>query len=128
MDYKNLPDTELAKIMVNYINRVDHLRQMIAQYLDHSDGGAIPADRIKATYKELKYELRDDAAYLDLVRNYNGSELYMDAFRPSIREAYAFGFGESVNSKISQAFYSTVADAHYKLTKIYSLEEWGQFM
>ena len=31
MDYKNLSDSELASIMVNYINRVEHLQELIAE-------------------------------------------------------------------------------------------------
>lgn len=128
MDFKNMSDAELASVMVNYINRVAHLRDLVGRYIDGTDGGNMSADRIRDLYKQLKDELREDAKYLDLVRNYNGSTLYMGAFRPSIREAAAFGFTVPVNRAINQQFFSAVADAHYKLTKIYSLEEWGNMM
>lgn len=128
MDFKNMSDVELASVMVNYINRVAHLRDLVGRYIDGTDGGNIPADRIRDLYKQLKDELREDAKYLDLVRNYNGSTLYMGAFRPSIREAAAFGFTVPVNRAINQQFFGAVADAHYKLTKIYTLEEWGSMM
>lgn len=128
MDFKNMTDSELASIMANYINRVAHLKDLVARYLDGSDHGNITADNIRILYKQLKNELRSDANYLDLVRNYNGTDLYMYYFRPSIREASAFGFTVPVNGAINQQFYGSVADAHYKLTKYYSLEKWGQLM
>lgn len=128
MDFKNMSDAELASVMVNYINRVAHLKDLVGRYIDGTDGGNMPADRIRDLYKQLKDELREDAKYLDLVRNYNGSTLYMRAFRPSIREAAAFGFTVPVNRAINQQFFGSVADAHYKLTKFYSLEEWGNMM
>lgn len=128
MDYKNMTDSELASVMVNYINRVAHLRDLVGRYIEGTDGGNIPVDRIKDLYKQLKDELREDTKYLDSVRNYNGSDLYMGAFRPSIREAAAFGFTIPVSRTVNQQFFGAVADAHYKLTKIYSLEEWGSLM
>ena len=128
MDFKNMRDSELASVMVNYITRVSHLQDLVGRYIDGTDGGAVPANRIKDLYKQLKDELREDANYLDLVRNSNGSNLYMCAFRPSIREAAAFGFTVPVNRAINQQFFGAVADAYYKLTKIYSLDEWGSLM
>lgn len=128
MDYKNMSDAELASVMVNYINRVAHLRDLVSRYIAETNGRNIPADRIKDLYKQLKNELREDAKYLGLVCNYNGSNLYMGAFRPSIRMAATFGFTVPVNRAINQQFFGAVADAHYQLTKIYSLEEWGKLM
>lgn len=128
MDFKNMSDSEIASVMVNYITRISHLQELVGRYIDGTDRGSIPADRIKDLYKQLKDELREDAKYLDLVRNSNGSDLYMCAFRPSIRDAAAFGFTVPVNGAINQRFFGAVADAHYKLTKIYSLEEWGSLM
>lgn len=60
MDYKNLSDSELASIMVNYINRVEHLQEMIAGYIDSFNHGSIQQDRIKDEYRRLKYELREN--------------------------------------------------------------------
>ena len=128
MDYKNMPDSELASIMVSYINRVGHLRDMIGRYLDRVDHGNIQADQIKSTYRELKIELRETADYLWLERNRKGSILYMSAFSPSVREAMAEGFAVSVNASVNSKMFSSVADAHYKLTKYVSLEEWGALM
>ena len=47
MDYKNMSDSEIANVMVNYINRVAHLKRVISNYIDESDGRSIPAERIK---------------------------------------------------------------------------------
>ena len=128
MEYKYMTDAELASIMVSYITRVDHLRDMIGRYLDRADHGNIRADQIKTAYRELKNELRETADYLWLERNRKGSTLYMSAFSPSVREAKAEGFTVPVNAAVNFRMFSSVADAHYKLTKYVSLEEWGDLM
>lgn len=69
MDYKNMSDSELAVVMENYINRVDHLKQLISNYIDGSDCGSMSEARIKEEYAQLKKEIRDDADYLYLKRN-----------------------------------------------------------
>ena len=69
MEYQKMTDAQLAMIMINYITRVDHLGKLIGYYLDGADNGSIEADRIKVFYKQLKYELREDAGYLELMRN-----------------------------------------------------------
>lgn len=123
-----MSDSELASVMVNYINRIKHLKEMIDRYLDRPDRGYVQADQIKAEYKKLKNELREDADYLYLSRNRNGSLLYTGVFAPSIREAAAFGFTVPVNAAVNQQMYSAVEEAHYKLRKYKSLEEWGELM
>ena len=128
MDYKNVPDSELASVMVSYINRVKHLKEMIGRYLDRSDSGYVRAEQIKAEYRQLKYELREHADYLYLSRNRNGSALYVGSFAPSIREAAACGFTVPVNAAVNQQMYSAVEEAYYKLRKYKSLEEWGNLM
>ena len=89
MEYKYMTDAELASIMVSYITRVDHLRDMIGRYLDRADHGKIRADQIKAAYRELKNELRETADYLWLERNRKGSVLYMSAFSPSVKQTFS---------------------------------------
>lgn len=128
MDYKIMTDSELASIMVNYINRVGHLKEMIGRYLDNVDHGNIRPEQIKRAYRELKNELREIADYLWLERNRRGSVLYISAFSPSIREAMAEGFTVPVNTAVNFRMFSSVADAHYKLTKYVSLEEWETLM
>ena len=124
MDYKNMSDSEIANVMVNYINRVAHLKRVISNYIDESDGRSIPAERIKAEYAQLKREIREDADYLNLVRNRDDRPIYMGAFSPSIREAAAFGFTVPINHRVDQGMFNAVAEAHYKLTKYKSLDEW----
>ena len=127
MDFKNMTDSELASIMVNYINRIEHLQNMISGYIDRRIIDISP-EKIRAEYRQLKYELREDAKYLDQVKNKNGSILYKSAFSPSIREAEAFGFTVPVNAVVNFQMFSSVEEAHYKLTKYYSLEDWGKAM
>ena len=74
----------------------------------------------------MKEELREDAHYLSLKQNSKGSDLYMGAFEPSISEASAIGFTVSVNANVNQMKFNAVAEAYCKLTKYYSLEEWGR--
>lgn len=128
MEFKNMTESELAEVMVNYISRVGHLQNIIARYIDGLDNGNIPAYRIRMEYKQLKEELRVDAHNLSLARNRNDNYLYMRVFAPSIREASACGFTVPTNSAINYAMFSTVSDAHYKLTKHYSLEQWEDLM
>lgn len=125
MDYKNMSDSELAVVMVNYINRVAHLKRLISNYIDDSERSSMSAAQIKEEYAQLKKEIRDDADYLYLKRNRDDRPIYMGAFLPSIREAAAFGFTVPINHRVDQQMFSTVADAYYKLTKYYTLEEWG---
>ena len=47
MDYKNMPDSELANVMVNYINRIVHLERLISNYMNGLDDRNIPAEKIK---------------------------------------------------------------------------------
>lgn len=128
MELKNMTDSELAEVMVNYINRVEHLARMISEYIQGVNREYIQKERISNEYKMLKEELRKDADYLYLARNRNGSYLYMNAFSRSIREASAFGFTVPINHRIDQEMYGAVADARYKLTKYCSLEQWGELM
>lgn len=128
MEYKYMTDSELASVMVSYINRIEHLMNLIGTYLDSADHGCIQPTQIKEIYKQLKYELQEDYRYLDLVRNQKGSRVYMYYFSPSIREASAWGFTVPVNGAVNFAMFSAVSEAHYKLTKYYSLDEWGQLI
>ncbi len=128
MDFKNMTSSELAEVMVNYINRVGHLKNVIGRYLDGPDNSSISANRIKIEYKQLKEELRADAHYLDLLKNHNDNYLYSHIFSPSIREAAAWGFTVPSNSSINYAMFSSVSDAYYKLTKYYSLAQWEELI
>lgn len=128
MDFKNMSDSELATIMVNQINRTEHLKMMIARYLDGSDRGSISSDSIKNEYRRLKEEIRHDADYLDKIKNASGSALYMHYFRPSICGAATYGFTVPVNATINQRMYSAVEEANYRLRKYHSLEAWGELI
>lgn len=126
MNYNQMRDEGLARIMVNYIGRVKHLQCIIGRYLE--DNKNISSLQIRREYAQIKDELREDARLVRLKKNYQGSDLYRGAFVPSICEAAAFGFVVPTNSKIDYKMYSAVEEAHYKLTKYYSLEEWGTFL
>ncbi len=126
MYYNEVADSELANVMVNYIVRVNHLQNIISDYLNGNDN--ISSLQIRKEYEELKAELREDAHDLGLRKNHYGSALYMGVFVPSIKEAAAYGFGVPIHGAVNQLMYNSVAEAHYKLTKYYSLEEWGELL
>lgn len=128
MDFKNMSDSDLAAVMVNYIGRIEHLADLISKYIQDVNREYIHEERIREEYKLLKYELRKDADYLGLARNRDGSQLYKYAFSHSIREAAAWGFAVPVSHRIDQRMYGSVSDARYKLTKYYTLEQWGELL
>lgn len=125
MDYCKMEDTQLARIMVSYINRVQHLCDMISGYMNQENELSI---RIKDEYKQLKDELREDSRQLKLQQNRKGSPLYMQYFSPSIIEAAAYGLTVPSNAAINQRYFGAVAEARYKLTKFNSLEKWESLM
>lgn len=126
MSYNQMTDSQLAEIMVNYIGRVNNLQGIIGRYLEGNDN--ISALQIRREYAQLKDELREDARLVKLKKNYYGSDLYRGAFVPSISEAAAVGFCVPTSSKIDYKMYGAVEEAHYKLTKYCSFEEWGNLL
>ena len=128
MDFKTMSDSELATVVVNYISRIEYLADLISKYIQGVNREYIHEERIREEYKSLKSELRKDADYLGLTRNRDGSQLYKNAFSCSIREAAAWGFTVPVNHRIDQRMFGSVSDAHYKLTKYYTLEQWSELL
>ena len=124
MDYKNMENSDLASVMVNYIGRTEYLMKIISMYLDGNRD--ITEDRIRREYSFLKNEIRKDAHYLELGKNAHGSDLYLGFFIPSIKEAAAWGFTIPVDGKVNQDMYNAVSEANYKLQKYKSLEEWRE--
>lgn len=125
MDYKNMSDSELAAIMVSYIDRVEHLMNTIGMYLNDRN---ISQETIRGEYSILKNELKKVAHYVGLVKNQQGSDLYRGCFIPSISEAVAEGLGIRVNGKVNQAMYHAVEEAWDKLQKYKSLKEWKKLV
>ena len=125
-DLKNMSDYELAQRVVNYVERLRTLMDDVSNVLDGPRRiEAYELDRIKEEYKRLKEEIKSDAHYVRLSRNRTGEfDLYESIFVPSIREADAFGFTSPTNSRINQRFFSSIEEAHYKLTKYHGLDEW----
>lgn len=123
-DFKRMADEELVMHIIDYIRRTDKLMQIVSDYMEgKTDRSA--ADFIHAEYKALKQSIKDDAHYINL----SGNRTYIDSlydsyFAPSISEASAEGFAAPTNSKIDSKMFSSLYDAHYKLTKYYTLKEW----
>jgi len=125
-DLKNMSDYELAQRVVNYVERLRTLMDDVSNVLGGPRRtGSYELDRIKDDYKRLKEEIKSDAHYVRLSRNRTGDfDLYTSIFVPSISEADASGFTSPTNSRIDQRFFSSIEEAHYKLTKYHGLDEW----
>ena len=121
MELKLMSDQELARRMVNYIERLERLYKEISNFIERKDADA---GYIRCEYAALKAAIRSDADYVNKQRNREGSDLYMGNFVPYIEEADAFGFTVRVNGKIDFSMYSAVKEAHYRLTKGWTLEQW----
>lgn len=125
-ELKKMTERELAQRMVDYIERLRKLMDDVSDIL-HSRGRVEPyvIDSVRDSYRELKEEIKADAHYVSLVRNEDyENNLYSAFFVPSVREAAAFGFTAPTNSSITQRFFSSIEEAHYKMTKYHGLDAW----
>lgn len=125
-ELKNMTAQELSARVVGYVERIEKLMNNVSLMLQSRNRiEPYQIDLIREEYKHLKDEIRADAHYVYLERNKKrGKNLYNAFFTPSIREASAFGFTAATSSRINQVFYSSLAAARYRLTKLYSLNEW----
>jgi len=126
VELKNMTDKELAQRMVNYIEQLENLMYDVSDIL-HNKLPIEPyrVENIRSIYRRLKEDIKADAHYVSLLRNEkHGNNLYNNFFEPSIRGASAFGFVSPTNSVLNQKFFSSIEEAHYKLTKYHGLDEW----
>jgi len=128
MELKKMTDQELALRIIEYVQRLEKLMYDAEAILQvRGRASKYQIDYIHDEYRNLKQEINADAHYVSLMRNEKqGFNLYNSFFVPSIREASASGFKSSVNSRIDQAFFSSLEEAHYKLTKYHGLKEWQE--
>ena len=56
MDYNKMSDSELARIMVSYIGRVENLQGIVGRYLDGNE--SISSEKTRREYAQIKDELR----------------------------------------------------------------------
>lgn len=49
-----MSDSELANVMVNYINRIVHLERLISSYMNGLDDRNITAEKIKKRVRTIK--------------------------------------------------------------------------
>lgn len=125
MELNRLSDQQIAVRIVGYVERLEALMSDVGSYMQGKKE-SYQNERIHDEYKMLKDEIRVDAHYLGLSRNErdDASKVYEGFFRPSIMEAAAFGFTVPTNSRIDYKFHSAIEEAHYKLTKYFSLKRW----
>ena len=126
VELKNMTDKELARRMVKYIEQLENLMCDVSEIRNNkSPIEPYRVENIRDIYRKLKEDIKADAHYVGLERNKKrGHNLYNSFFDPSIREASAFGFTSPTNSAINHKFFSSIEEAHYKLTKYHGLDEW----
>ncbi|MCI8410985.1 MAG: hypothetical protein HFJ40_00755 [Clostridia bacterium] len=109
-------DNELREMLINFIEKADRIMYKIENKADELE--------IKEEYKELKKKVKEEAHRMDLQNSRKeATEFEESCYRPAIQEASAWGFTVSTNSKVNQAMWRAVEEAHYKLNKYISLEE-----
>jgi len=113
-ELKTMNDIELATHVLKYIDR---LEQLIDLYSKYQKGDYNLSHVIYDNYKRLKSEVKDDAHYFGLVVNNKGRAKHYNDFSSAVREAAAFGFTASINSRINSKFFSAIEEARYKLEK-----------
>lgn len=124
MELIQMSDQEVAKRMYDYIVRIEYLKDQVSKILNHEAQG-IDRQFIKDEYKTLKQSVKEDANYMGLSRNKRRDDsVLQNQFKWVLQEASAFGFTSPINSNIDFKFFSSLAEAEYKLTKHTSKEEW----
>jgi len=123
-DLKNFSDKDLALRILGYVDRIQEIMDEVGDFLSDRSK-VINRSIILAKYKSIKTDIKNDAHYVDLLRNENRrNRLYHTIFIPSISEASAWGFTVPTNANIDFKFFSSLEEARYKLTKYYSYDEW----
>ena len=127
MELNKLSDQQIAKRMVEYIERTQKLLDDVTAVRSRSEENNLQINKdILEEYAKLKQEIRTDAYYLNLSQNIKVKkiDIYEGYFAPSIREAGALGFCAKTNSRIDQNLYDAIDAVSYRLTKYYNLSEW----
>lgn len=115
-DLKNMPDTELAKRVIYYIDEIEAIKGLIREYNKRA---------AQARYRELKAALRADADYLSLVRNDKcGSVLYLHTISMMLRECSCH-LRARVNDDL-EAISHSLYEARWDLIFHHSREEWAK--
>lgn len=124
MELNEMNDKEIALRIAAYIKRAYSLMNDISKYINENRSVAL-SETVHNEYMMLKREIRDDDHYVNLERNKKPDETQAyRTFRNSISEANAYGFTSRYNSVINNNYFSSVEEAHYKLTKWYNLDRW----
>lgn len=123
MEYKTLKDEELIAIINEYIDRLEKLQTLIADYMKPTIESSVQAANIHDEYRQLKEEIREIGHYVKLSRNARGSSLYTTVFRPAFQGASAYGMTASAGSSINGKMLSAVEEAAYRLRKYMYLGE-----
>lgn len=117
-------DARLALRMVKYIE----LARSITVQCEYYDNAPCPEEEkkdIQKSYARLKKALREDAYYLGFSANDNDkSSVYMNAFKPSVLHAAAWGMAEDENAQPGNAMGNSVQKALDGFTKHLKYEEW----
>ena len=124
MELKHMSDQELARRMVNYIDRLIQLHNNINRYLNSHDTSVERRVIIQNEYSGLKRAIREDYEYISNSKNAGESSLYESFFIPSIEECMAKGLQAPTNSSVNASMSSSVYDARYYMTYYHSRDDW----
>ena len=119
-----MSNQQLAKRILSYINRTEALQKQVSDILDKHI--VFNKELLMDEYRDLKNALRRDSREVqrkEFDRPVRTNEV-KNNFYWSVMEAAAEGLISRVGSRIDFEFFSYIAEAHYKLTKYYSKEEW----
>ena len=127
-DLKKLSVKEIAKRMINYINRIEELENLLCEYLNKMD--MEKAEKIKEMYKELKNDINEEYKYLDKTSNdiMNDISVVHNCYRYAIMEASAKGFSVKTNGIVDQKMLNSVLDASFYLKYYMNKEQLEDYM
>lgn len=127
MNYKNLPNDEIAKIMIELIEKLNELSNYVLKSLNNDKSNDL---KIHKEYRDVKMKLKQIHRYVQIPTNKNPkNELYETIFKIDASNAYVFGMKYPVDFKhIDDNLYFTINNAINSLTTSYSLIKWKEFI
>lgn len=112
LDLKKLSEKELAKRLLDYINRAEQLENAISDFMNSKRDDS---DVIRKTYKELKDAINKEYKYLSKVSSdcMDNISVVHNCYKSGVMEASAKGFTVRSNCIINQNMFNSVEEALY---------------
>ena len=120
---EKLSDEQLAKRMSIYISTLESI-SVRAEY--YSGGNCPEKERaeLSADYIKVRDSIREDARYLNYVKDKKGSSLLWYKYYPSVSEASAWGLYADPDGNFDKEYFKSISDAENRLIKYYSYDYW----